>query len=198
MSLSFNPKTHKYALDGQPIPSVTKTLQEGGLVDFSKINADVLDRACKFGTAAHLACQFYDEGILNEDTLDENLVPRLDAWKKFLKDTGFVIEAIEEKVVSVKYRFAGTLDRRGLLYGCRRTVVDLKTGADFGVATGLQLAAYKGAYNEGKPRKDQIRERACVLLNGDGTYKLQVYEDRGDFSVFLACLTLRNWRVRNG
>ena len=196
MSLVFNKENHTYTLDGQPIPSVTKILQEGGLVDFSKVNPDVLDRACKFGDATHLACQFYDAGILNEVTLDENLRPRLTAWKKFLKDTGFVVEAIEEKVVSVKYRFAGRLDRRGLL--SKRTVVDLKTGADFGLATGPQLAAYQGAYNEGKSRKDQIKDRLCVLLNGDGTYKLEPYEDEGDFSVFLACLTLRNWRIRYG
>ena len=196
MSLVFNKENHTYTLDGQPIPSVTGILQEGGLVDFSKVDPEILDRACKFGIAAHLACQLFDERTLNEDILDENLVPRLAAWKKFLNDTGFVIEAIEEKVVSVKYRYAGTLDRRGLLYS-RRTVIDLKTGADFGLATGPQLAAYQGAYNEGKPRKEQIRDRLCVLLNGDGRYKLEPYEDRGDFSVFLACLSIRNWRRRN-
>lgn len=192
--ITFNKEKHQYQLDGQVIPSVTRSLQDAGLVDFSKVNADILRRALKFGTAVHLACELWDRKDLNVDKLDTNLMPYLKAWCAFLIDTGFKIEGIEETVASEKYWYAGRMDRRGLLD--RRTVVDIKTGVDFGPATRLQLAAYQLAYNEGKPTLDKIKDRACVLLRNDGTYKLEVYRDKGDISVFLSALTLRNWRKR--
>lgn len=192
--IKFVSETHTYTLDGQSIPSVTKVLKEAGLIDFSKVNPDILERALNFGTAVHLACELYDTNDLNETTLDNNLRPYLDGWIKFLKDTGFKIESTEERVVSKKFWYAGTLDRRGTL--SKRAVLDIKTGVDFGPATALQLAAYENGYNEDKPFKERIKERICVLLRNDGTYKMEVYKDKGDFSVFLSCLTLRNWRKK--
>lgn len=195
--ITFNAEKHEYRLDGQPIPSVTRTLKEAGVAEFNCPNADVLDRALKFGRAVHLTCELFDRNDLNEEILDSNLKGYLDAWRKFLKDTDFKIEAIEERVVSKRLWYAGTLDRRGILNG-KRAVIDIKTGVDFGPATALQLAAYQNAWNEGKPIKEKIKTREVVQLKADGTYALapDKFFAKSDFSVFLSALTIRNWRKR--
>jgi len=197
--ITFNSEEHSYQLDGQPIPSVTTILKDAGLIDFSKINADILDRASKFGSAVHLACELYDKGDLNEDHLDINLLPYLDAWRKFLKDTGFKIQAIEEKVASDKYWYAGRLDRRGRLFD-KVTVLDIKTGSGILPSTAIQLAAYQECVNQGLHMKDKVKEREVVQLKADGTYALapDKFFSKNDFSVFLSALNLKNWRARNG
>lgn len=197
--VKFDPIKHKYSVDGIPIPGVTKTLQEIGLIDFSHVPAERLELALRFGTMVHLATELYDSGDLNDTKLDPNLRPYLDGWIKYKKDTMLVIEGIEERVMSKKYRYAGTLDRRVIKYG-RRTVVDISTSVDFSIAKALQTEAYKQAYNEGKQIQDKIKDREIVLLNDKGTYKLAPKEFYGknDFNVFLSCLTFNNWRKSHG
>lgn len=191
--ITFNAENHTYLLDGIPIPSVTTILKEVGLIDFSKVPQRILEASQLFGTAVHKACELYDVKNLDEDILDPHLKPYLKGWKKFLKDTAFVITAVEEKVASKKYWYAGRLDRRGYLD--KHTVLDIKTGVDHGVATPIQLIGYENAYNEN--HKDKIKQRISVLLNDKGTYKLEPYTNKGDFSVFVAALTVRNWRNNN-
>lgn len=175
-------------------PRVTQVLKSVGIIDFSKVPADLLDRALKFGTAVHKATELDDKKNLNESVLDPNLKPYLDAWRSFKEATGFQIESIEEKVISQRYRYQGTLDRRGIIYK-RRAVVDIKTSVDFHPGTSLQLAAYQGAFNE--TAKDKIRDRYAVILKEDRTYKIMKYTDDNDFNVFLACLSLTNWKEKN-
>ena len=58
---------------------------------------------------------------------------------------------------------------------------------------GPQLAAYEKAFTEnGKSKKKPIRYG--LLLKPDGSYHLKEYSDPTDFSVFLACLTVFNYK----
>ena len=54
-------------------------------------------------------------------------------------------------------------------------------------------------YEDYKPNKlkDKIKRRFAVLLKPDGTYKLEEYKNKADWQVFLACLTLYNFRRRS-
>ena len=156
----------------------------------------VQNRALKFGTATHTATELWDKGILDLKSLSKPLIPYLEGWKKFKKDMAFEIEAVEERVYSDKYHYRGTLDRRGIIAG-KRCVVDIKTSVDFHAGTSLQLAAYQGAYNEGKALKDQIKDRYAVILNDEGTYKIMKYIDASDYSVFLCALSLTNWKEKH-
>ena len=196
--ITFDSEKHIYYCEGLKVPGVTKVLQGAGLIDFSMVKPDILERAQNFGTAVHLATEFDDNGVLDMASLDDALLPYVEAWRKFKRDTGCKILSIEEVVYSAKYRYCGTLDRRMLIKE-RHTVVDPKSGVGFHPASAIQLEAYKEAWNEGKPVKDKIKDRLVVLLCGDGTYKLPVddYYQKTDFSVFLAALTLRNWKVRH-
>ncbi len=195
--IKLNEKTHVYSENGLEVAGVTRVLQAAGLIDFSQIPPERLKNALKFGSAAHKATELHDKGILDPATLDSALEPYLDAWKRFLDDTGFIIEkdSIEQKVFSEKYHYAGKYDRIGEL-NKKRTVVDISTSVDFSDAKAIQTAAYQEAENESKPAMGKVKNREIVLLKSNGTYALapKDFFQKSDFSVFLACLTLYNWK----
>jgi len=156
--LIFDEATHVYKLDGVPIVSVTKVLQNAGLADFTGIPFERLEAARKFGTAVHKACEFRDFGKLDERSLDSNLWPFLDGWGDFVKDYQLTFKEIEKPIASKLYRVAGTPDRIAI---------------------------------------SDKRRRLAVLLNNEGTYKVTEYKDRTDWQLFLAALSITNWKEKN-
>lgn len=189
--LTYDDASHSYFLDGVRIPSVTEVLQGAGLTDFSAVPAAVLKAACAFGKAVHLACEFHDRGVLDEDALDPALKPYLEGWKKFKQFCDFAPNEIEQPIYSSTYRFAGTPDRVGLLCG-GFAIVDIKSGAD-NPATAIQLAGYALIVN------DVIKKpiiRIAVLLDRDGKYRIKEYRDKMDKDTFLAALSVYNWRKK--
>ena len=68
----------------------------------------------------HEATQFDDEGDLDGSTLEPELLPYVEAWRKFRRECHLVIALIEQPIHSPKYRYAGTPDRFGWLNGRRR------------------------------------------------------------------------------
>jgi len=190
--IKFDSNAHIYYVDGKKTISVTQALAV--LSDFSNIRTDVLKRAGDFGTACHLATALYDQRVLDESVLDDNLKPHLSGWKLFLKDSGFAIEAIEKIVYSQKYGYCGTIDRVGILNG-RRAVIDIKTG-QVSPTMAIQLSAYLTAYNEEMPYAEKAQDRMIVQLKEDGTYSLPKKEfyKTTDFGVFKACLTIAKWK----
>ena len=197
--IKFNAEKHEYSKAGVIIPCVTDVLTAGGLNDiFGKIDRDILEAGRVRGKYVHLATELYDKGTLDDSTVHEEIRPYLDAWIKFRKDTGFKPRIIEEIVYSKKYGYAGTVDRIGPLYKIE-TVVDIKSG-ELMPSAAPQTSAYQCGYNEGKSPKDKAKNRLIVQLRNNGTYKLPKKEfySKDDFAVFLACLTLRNWKARHG
>ncbi len=109
----FEPKSHVYYYDGKPLPSVTTILKAEGFIDTSFYD----DYSRERGSLVHLATQLYDTEVLDEESIDPVIVPYLDAWKKFRKETGFIIEQIETPVFNPAYGYAGTPDRIGQFPG---------------------------------------------------------------------------------
>ena len=198
--LTFDPKTHTYALKGLPIPSVTQVI--AGTQDFLGVSEEVLEAARERGRRVHAATALYDTDGWTpevEEAADSEICSYLEAWVKFVEDTGFNPLVIEEPVYSFRHRFAGTVDRVGWLRGTM-VVLDIKTAASPGrlhPAVGLQVAAYEHAHNTGQDRLPKAKARYAVQLRPDGKYTLTQYVDKADLSVFLACLTLHNWRQRH-
>ena len=190
MKLKFDEPTHTYTLDGKVIPSVTQILSIAN--DFSFVNKDVLDRACKFGTAVHKTTELYDADELNEESLDLALAPYLEGWKKFLSDTKFQVTYSETQVYS-KQGYAGTFDRIGLLAN-KITLLDIKTSTTVARSTGLQLAAYKNAWKE--MHDIQIDQLISVQLTLNN-YKIQIYDDPTDFLTFRNFLAVYQWSHKN-
>ncbi len=193
-----DPKKHIYTDTdtGRIIPGVTSILEGAGLSDFSKVNRKTLKKAQKFGTAAHITCHLHDIGDLDMNTLNPALEPYLNAWIKWKKDTGFILESSEQIVYSKIYRYAGTYDRIGRIDGIK-TLIDIKTGTTLPKTIALQTAAYMEAYNEGKIREGKIKRRLVVHLLENSPAKIQKHNERTDFRVFASCLNIVNWKKIN-
>ncbi len=197
--LTFDPATHSFTLDGLPIPNVSRILAP--LSDSTASYHMYMESARRRGVAVHEATERYDRmrGMLRsawkpeDDPMATTVAPYLAAWQKFRDDTGFEVHAIEEQVVSRRHRYAGILDRLGVLNG-RRAVIDIKTTAAIKPVMGIQLAAYQAAYNEGLTKAAQYPQRFVCQLRKDGSYRLEEFRDRADMTVFLALLTIHNWK----
>lgn len=190
--LNFDPAEHKYTADGAVVPSVTQTLESVGLIDYSFMTAAQREFALARGTAVHLACQLADEDDLVEAELDESLKPYLAAWRRFKAEMNFRCELIEHRVFNPLYRYAGTLDRSGMI-GQALCIVDIKTN-QAAYWTAYQIAAYAACFN--KPMRFR---RFSVGLHDDGTYLATEYHIKDyarDWNVFLAALTVHNAKER--
>jgi hypothetical protein len=184
---TFDADAHVYRVGGVRWPSVTEILEPLQLLD--GIPKHVLEAAAKFGTNVHAACHLHNLGILDERTLDPHLQPYINAWHKFLHDTGARVVASEMRVAHQRLRYAGTLDTICLI-GKHRTLVDIKSTAEIPRTTGPQTAAYAEAV--GEPRI----YRRVVQLKADGTYRCEPLNDRADWNLFLSVLNVHNWRTR--
>ena len=186
--LEFSEKDHVYLLDGKVIPSCTQILQGVGLIQFNGVSPDVLQRAAAFGTACHRACHLDDLGDLDEQSLDPNLKPYLDAWRTFRGDLKF--DSIEQPLWHPVYGFAGTPDRFVVGYP-QPTIYDIKTGTTVYPVTAIQLAGYAILADIPTAR------RLVVQLKPDGKYQVHEFKERTDRGVFLSALSVYKWRIKN-
>lgn len=178
--------THTYRVAGEIWPAVSRIIKP--LECWDGIPPDVLEAAAAFGRNVHAACHLHNIGQLGE--LSPALVPYVDAWKQFLADMDVTVIGSEVRVAHATLRYCGTLDVHALIRD-REELIDLKSTVVMPRAVGPQTAGYANAM--GKPR---IRRRA-VQLRDDGTYRSKILKDPTDWSIFLSCRNLYNWRNRN-
>jgi len=180
----FDREKHFYTLDGRELPSVTGILKAEGF-----INTRFYDEWSRArGEYVHTMTHLYDQGELDEDTLDPQLVPYLEAWKKFLKESSFQVIDSEIPLYHPQLLYAGTPDKVGLLND-QLTILDNKSGT-LESWVSLQLAGYE--ILKGSPHK-----RVAVRLKPDGTYNLKEFKDRQDRDIFLAALACYQWKKNN-
>ena len=197
MAFTFDPIRHIYTLDGAPLVSVTQVLELAGLVNYDMIPPATRNMALARGSAVHLATAFDDEGDLDDEALDPVLLPYVEGWRKFRRDTGFVPDQVEHRGFHPQHLYAGTKDRRGTFPGkSSRYDLDIKCGkAEPWVW--IQLAAYQAM--EPNPR---TKLTFCVELPGDGTWR--EYPRPADwsfdlyFNYFLSCLTVTRLQILVG
>ena len=86
--------------------SVTDILASEGFID--KTWYDEWSRTR--GSYVHLACNLDNTGELDEETIDPEIMPFLLAWRKFKRESGFVVEQSEVPMANLHYMYAGTPD----------------------------------------------------------------------------------------
>jgi hypothetical protein len=165
------------------LPSVTEIIREAGLMGH-QAGDYYLDR----GSALHLACRYYDEGTLDEATVDPVISAKLEQWRRFRAETDWVAEKIEWEVES-QLGYVGHPDRGGWL-NRQWTILDIKPSDE--PWHGIQLAAYVLAM---KDERYGIARYNVVLT--DTGYRLIPRRDRADRETFLAALRLYQWRARH-
>lgn len=184
--LTFDADRHEYRFNGVVVPSVTQILAP--LSNFEFVNPEVLAAAQAFGTAVHRACELDDLHQLDEDALDENLMPYLQGWRMFMTEHACRWEAVELRVYHHAMGYAGTLDRVGYVDG-DRSMVDIKSGARLFPSTGPQTAAYAQAY---APLAARSFKRYAVRLYPNG-YELKQYTSPTDWATFASLITLQTF-----
>lgn len=185
---------HLYFLGDEQLPGNTTVLKAAGHIDTTFYTDD----GKAVGSALHLACRYYDEGRLDERTLetppgaDERTAKlkakvraRFRAYVRFRSETGFIPDLIEFATYSLALKVAGTLDRTGNFpHDKWLTLLDIKGGAPakwHGYQTGgYALMGAGGSYGEW----GRLVQRAALYLRDDCTYRLKFHRDPEDLNVF--------------
>lgn len=170
------------------LPRVTEILAAVGLgPDLSMVPPDVLAAAQKRGTAVHEAIEALAYGYLDEAAVDPAIAPYLDAYRKFLVESGHEAIASEVEVINPAWQYVGHLDRIGWLLG-KRVILDFKTGVAL-AGVEYQLAAYGAAWDAQHPT-ELVAGAAAVQLRDDGTYRFHEVEISAALPVWYAALTI--------
>jgi len=192
--LTLDKVNHIYRWNGVKVPSVTQVLTP--LQNFHAVDPQTLHQAAQFGKAVHMMLALWDDGTLDLDSVDPALLPYLDGWRKFLRETKFIVTFIEHEVYHSKLRYAGTIDRIGRLVSKSKVadiILDIKTGDILYPWIAVQLAGYQAAYVDmtgcGKVY------RASLRLNEQGNYRLDWHESKLDWPCFAALITVQNWKI---
>lgn len=179
MKIEFDERTHTYRYDGKVIPSVTEICKAITGNHYGAINKSVLDYASRRGTAIHEACQDIDLDL--EPDVDAETLPYVQAYCDFLRDYRPEWDFIEQIVVDRNGRYAGMVDRAGLMLG-EPVVVDIKTISSLTkptkVAVCVQTSAYEMAIGD-------TAKRYALHLQKNGKYRLfscDEYEEENKFN----------------
>lgn len=185
---TFEPIGHIYQDDhGDILKSVTTILKdELGLYQWK----GTMTKATR-GTNIHLACQFYDEKDLKEDSLTEDIKENLDQYKKALAENNIVVEANELPRYHPELGYAGTIDKIAKVDG-KRAIIDIKTGKEEHWHC-WQTAAYLGMI------KKEIGDlaRYCLYLTNN-SYRLVAHQSDMDWAEWTILLAAHNIRARAG
>jgi hypothetical protein len=193
VSLTFDPATHTYTLDGRVVPSVTQVLRALPN-EYAMVDPDVLERAAEIGRAVHWIIEHEILGDLDEELVDFHLLPYLDQWRAFRRTSGFEPLLSEGQVWSRRYRYAGTLDLFGRLNG-RKALIDAKRTAAVPRSAGPQTAGYRIALSETHPdllAPDEPVDRFALHLTPN-RWQLVPFRAATDQRVFLSALTIYQW-----
>jgi hypothetical protein len=190
--LRFEPEEHRYFLGDDELPSVTTVLKRAGLVNYDFCTEYARERGSVIHKAIHL--ELSGKG-LDWSTLNEELHPPVSGALQFVEDMKAKTIATEERVHSTLYRYAGTLDWRGIIDG-KLWIIDWKSFMTPTKATGWQTAGYADASTEMTGQR--VSKRCAVHLAPDGRYKTELYESRADLQVFRAALIIANVRREVG
>jgi len=184
--LEFQEEGHIYKLDGRIIPSATDALS---LVDDRRKDPYFLLR----GKYMHKATELWDRGELDEDTVDPSILGRVEAWKLFRKESGFVPSTIEKFYIHPQYLYGFRPDYTGLLNGVM-SMIDKKSSPHR--IDALQGASYWGGLLAQDPPIN-CKKIFDIDLKENGKYSLvPVKYVRNDFLTFLAIL--KSYRFKEG
>lgn len=101
--VDFQKEGHLY---GGGLESVTQILTAEGFIDTRFFDEYSRTR----GSYVHKARHLDDIGELDESTIDPEIAPYLEAWRRFKLESGFVVEQSEVPMMSSTYKYAGTPD----------------------------------------------------------------------------------------
>lgn len=196
---TFDQATHTYRLGDRVLPSVTQIIKPLYGSFYEQVDPDVLTIAAARGTAIHRLTEIYDEGgnPYVAEQFQPGYEPYIDAWMRFLVESGAEVIATEKRFYHPRLLFSGTCDRILRIDG-RAGIADIKTTADMMPQTAIQTEGYRLIAEAETPPVSGHLARWGIQLRADGNYRLIEYRDPADQPVFLGLLAAHNWRTRHG
>jgi hypothetical protein len=184
MTGTYDRVNHRYAINGDEAPSVTRILKHPAAVaELARCGVAITpdapwytDEARDRGTDVHALTERADAGW-HDLPADPITAGRLEAYRRFVVEQDVEILEVEQQVYCERFWYAGTFDR---VLRLRRTgklyTVDLKPNpADW---HRVQLAAYA--------RLKGIDDTAALYLRPDGSYKFKPFPaDKRNAALFL-------------
>lgn len=170
-TLLFFDQGHKYTLDGEELPSVSELCRFLSREIYGTVAQYTLDAAADRGTRVHKLCEALD--LYGKADVQDDLLPYLQAYLQFRKDHTVQWEKIETAFHHPTDRYAGTIDRYGLLDGTH-ALVDFKT--NYTVQKPL-CAASLNLYRRMLEANCLPVDKLYILhLRKDATYQLLPYD----------------------
>lgn len=182
--LLYFDENHEYVVDGEKLPSVSHILRFMSRENYETINQATLDRAANRGLSVHSACEMLDK--YGNVECDDEYVPYVQAYIKFLKDNAVNWLEIEKRYYHPERMYAGTIDRYGYVAE-QKALLDIKTvSAVHKPIVKAQLNGYEDmrTANGLEPSNKLL----CLHLRGEGKYTL--YEVAKGMEEFDACYAL--------
>lgn len=165
--LLFLDEPHQYLLDGEALPSVSDLCRFLHREVYRNAPAWQMEAAAERGTAVHAAAEALDKA--GSAQISDEYLPYLQAYLAFLRDYSPSWQLVEQPLYHPEDRYAGTIDRYGLLDGLH-ALVDVKT--TYTVHKPL-CAAQLNLYRRMLLSRGYPVDRLYILhLRRDGTYKL--------------------------
>jgi hypothetical protein len=184
-TLLFFDEGHKYTLDGEELPSVSELCRFLSREIYCEITQYKLDNAAERGTAVHKATEILDKyGTVD---VQDDILPYLQAYLTFRKEHEVEWSKIECALHHPEDRYAGTIDRYGLLDG-KKAIVDMKS--TYTVHKPLCAASLNLYRRALQANGIEVEVLYILHLKKDGTYKLVPFDI--DDELPTALLTLHN------
>ena len=181
--LQFFDRGHIYMLDGERLPCVSDLCRFLHREIYRDAPVWQMEAAADRGTKVHAATEALDKTGRAE--IEDEYFPYLQAYALFLQEHEVQWELIEHPDYHPAHRYAGTIDRYGLVDGFS-TLLDIKT--TYKVYKPL-CSASLNLYRLMLEAREKQAERLMILhLKKDGTYKLIKFA--ADDSVPMALITL--------
>lgn len=172
-------------LDTRGWPRVTRIIRAVGLgPDFGDVPINVLAAAQLRGRQVHEAVAALAGG--RDEPVSPRAAPYLEAFRKFLADSGCRVVAAEVEVAHPLWRYAGRLDLLAWLRG-RRAILDVKTGASEGAD--YQVAGYVDAWNAQHPT-ERVEVGGVIEVREDKTYRYREVDLPKALNVWRAALVV--------
>lgn len=201
---TFDPVDHLYRDQGKLVPFFSWVMRVEGLTDDRFSSPRALNR----GKEVHKICHYLAKGTLDWKTVDDSLLGYVEAYQRFLQDTGFVpdVARCEVPIINPTYGYGVTPDQPGHLPVITGgvsiytdAVTDFKTVGENGGAftkwVRLQTAAQAVSL---WPTGYLSAKRLAAQLRPDGTWMPDYHEDPDDFDAWFNMLGSAVWKLNNG
>ena len=180
----YDDERHVYQYAGRKLLSVHDVMGAGGLL------ADMIgdEYALWRGTAVHKAVELHVKGTLDPASVDDRIAPYLRAYLDFEAATGFKVIETEKPYFNPALGIACRPDLLGRFPGGGEALVELKSGG-LSPWVRIQTAGQDLTLGGGI-----TRARFGLSIPNTGKPKVLPHRDSNDYRVFLACVTLANWK----